>query len=562
MLIQIHDPNENKPNVAKESTAIGIDLGTTHTLAAVVKNGKPILLTTKEGEIFFPSVVHHNHQEMRSTKRHMDMPLKDIKLGINALQAATIILSKVKKQAEEALSQPVEHAVITVPAYFNDTARQATKDAAKLAGLEVLRLINEPTAAALAYGLDANKTGKYMIYDFGGGTFDVSILSLNKGIFQVLATAGDGKLGGDDIDSAIAQYFGWQLSTGLQKAKEAKENLKEKCKENPSENPDESNNTGALTEDLLKEISWPFVQRTLSLCDQALQDAKLAVHDLAGIVLVGGSSKLSAVRASLEKHYDCPLFNELDPDKIVAYGAALQADQLTNGVSTLLLDVTPLSLGIETAGDLVEKIIPRNTPIPVSMAQDFTTQIDGQTSLKIHVLQGEREFVADCQSLATFILKGIPPMLAGAARIRVTFSLDADGLLTVSATEQISGVQQHVEVKPAYGMNPDDFAKLLLEAYTNGAIDIKKRQVAANRIKAEQILYQIKKALDKDAHLLDQTSLDKLHSHMNMLNQALEKKDTEHVSQLTDKLMELSQPFAEKRMEAAIKQKLQHQNLR
>lgn len=541
MLLQIDEKNSGIQKPETIPCAIGIDLGTTNSVVAFWQNGKAEVLQDDLGPLFMPSVINTPTGDLHSTKRMMHQPTTIISGKHTALTAAQDILKRLKNRAEKALGHPVRQAVISVPAYFDDTARQATKDAAVLAGLEVLRLINEPTAAALAYGLNEEKEGVFAVYDLGGGTFDISILSMRKGIFQVLATGGHPQLGGDDIDVIIANHLGW---TDHLKARFAKEAL-----------------SNGLSNELLNILCAPLIAQTLEICTQTIKDAGITKDQIDGVILVGGSTKLQAVRTSVKNFFEQePLIN-LDPDCVVAYGAALQANQLTFGIDTLLLDVVPISLGIETMGGIVEVIIPRNSPIPICMAQDFTTYENGQTAISIHVVQGEREFVKDCRSLAQFTLTGIPPMLAGAARVRVTFNVDADGLLTVSAKEQTTEIIQQVEVKPSYGLNAEDYALMLKQAYEHGAEDLDNRLLVAARIKAEQLIAQLESALNLDTHLLDEDQINALKVCVWDLKQTLEMRDRASIQKACDNLALLAQPFAEKRIANAIKQKFQHQTI-
>ncbi len=541
MLLQIDEPNTGTTKPESLSCAIGIDLGTTNSVAAIYKNGKSEVLQDDLGPLFIPSVISTQTGDLHSTKRMMHQPTTIISGNYTALTAAQNILKILKTRAEKALGYHVHQAVITVPAYFDDTARQATKDAASLAGIEVLRLINEPTAAALAYGLDEGKEGTFVVYDFGGGTFDVSVLSMRKGVFQVLATGGHTQLGGDDIDALITKHFGWNDHL---KARFAKETL-----------------SHGLNEELLNTLCEPLIKQTLTICEQALKDAGITKKQVDGIILVGGSTKLQTVRTSVKIFFEQdPLIN-LDPDCVVAFGAALQAHQLTSKTDTLLLDVIPISLGIETMGDIVEVIIPRNSPIPIRMAQDFTTYENGQTAINIHVVQGEREFVKDCRSLAKFTLIGIPPMLAGAARVRITFSIDADGLLTVSAKEQTTGTIQQVEVKPSYGLSTEDYALMLKQSYEHAEEDINNRLLTSATIKAEQLIAQLESALNIDAHLLNELQINAFKICIQDVKSAIETQDRLSIQKACDNLASLAQPFAEKRIAHAIKQKFQHQTI-
>src|SRR5436190_393402 len=487
-LLEIHEPGETPlPHAGEGSLAVGIDLGTTNSVVAIARDGKPAALHDETGKAMVPSVVAYPSsggvlvgddarllmpQEPRnvvaSVKRLMGrgaavlhtvagvLPYEIepgsgetdmVKLRIagkprSPVEISAEILKALRKRAEAALEKPVERAVITVPAYFDDAARTATRDAARVAGLEVLRLVNEPTAAALAYGLDKGSEGLYAVYDLGGGTFDFSLLRLEKGVFQALARP--------EFDAMIAAY----------------------------------------------------VKRTIDIARRVLDDADMKVDEVHGVVLVGGSTRVPLVRAAVADMIGTAPLTDIDPDEVVALGAALQAEALTGGSETLLLDVTPLSLGLETMGGLVEKIVPRNTPIPAQLAQEFTTYQDGQSAMAIHVVQGEREMVADCRSLARFELSGIPPMTAGAARIRVSFAVDADGLLTVSAEERTTGVAQRIEVKPSYGLSHDDMADMLYDSLEHAEDDVARRLLTEARVEAERGLLALDAALAKDGKLL------------------------------------------------------------
>ncbi|MBP9692164.1 MAG: Hsp70 family protein [Alphaproteobacteria bacterium] len=487
----LHDPSKG--------VVVGIDLGTTHSVVAVVKDGKPQVLSFEDQGPLVPSILYAAQENLKvgeatgeklsSTKRLMGRGPQDpicsqfpqlisgegirLQLGKHTLtpvEVASHILSHLREQVEKTLTLPLEAAVITVPAYFDEAARVATKQAAALAGIKVLRLMNEPTAAALAYGLQTGVEGIYAIYDFGGGTFDLSLLKLEEGIFQVLGTGGDLNLGGDDIDHALVEQLNLP---SLKKARSLKEYLS-----------DHDNDEGVTRADL-ESCAMPFVKRTVAITKEVLQTANLSPQDIQGIVLVGGMTRMPLVRREVEAFFGKKPLWDMDPDQAVALGAALSAHGLRHGSETLLLDVTPLSLGLETMGGLVEKLIPRNAPLPALASQEFTTHQDGQGGMVIHVVQGEREFVSDCRSLARFELRGLPPMPAGAARIRIDFAVDAEGLLTVSAIEKTTGLSQHVEVHPSYGLDEKTLADAILESQRYGREDIKRRLKVEEELKKQ-----------------------------------------------------------------------------
>jgi len=470
MLLQITEPDEINSQDHNHGPAIGIDLGTTHSVVAYVKDNT-VCTVSIQGSTLIPSVVSlsgehvgkdalQEESSLRSTKRLFDHPDKLICTSDQTpVMVASRILHYLKEHAEKALESPVTQAVITVPAYFDEPARQATKRAATMAGFDVLRLISEPTAAALAYGLEHKSEGLYAIYDLGGGTFDFSLLRLQGGVFQVLSTGGDIHLGGDDIDEAILKF--WEISKDdfpkwLPLARQAKEAL--------THNKTITIGGFTLTQENLYTLAQPLISKTITICNQVLRDASTNVDELQGVVLVGGATRLKNVIDTTTAFFKNPPLTNINPDEVVAHGAALQAHALTKGSNTLLLDVTPLSLGIETMGDLFERIIPRNTPIPCHMAQDFTTYADHQEAMSIHILQGENSHINECRSLGTFVLQNIPPMPAGQARIRISFRLDADGLLTVSAREQTTGTQQTITIQPSHGLDDDKLKEMLITA--------------------------------------------------------------------------------------------------
>lgn len=591
-LLQIHEPGETPLPHEQKGVAVGIDLGTTYSVVAVAAKGKAEVLRDSCGGGLVPSVVYYGNQDhvevgklararyqegdaqaVASIKRlmgkgavditeaHFSHPLEEsgkgllkVRVGdktLSPVEVSAEILRHMKRIAEGALGSEVSQAVITVPAYFDDAARQATKDAARLAGLEVLRLINEPTAAALAYGLDSGAEGIYAVYDLGGGTFDVSILRLEKGVFQVLATAGHVALGGDDVDQAIANDWGalsLPRSTVLSLARHVKEQL--------SDVQEVHCEAGSLSRTKLEVLAQPLIAETLRICAQALEDACLRVEDIKGVVLVGGSTRMLYVRSEVERFFGQPPLADINPDEVVAVGAAIQADGLTQGSDNLLLDVVPLSLGLETMGGIVEKIIHRNTPIPVAVEQEFTTYQDGQNGMVIHVLQGEREMVEQNRSLARFELSGIPPMPAGIARVKVRFAVDADGLLTVSACEETTGVHQEVAVKPSYGLQEGDIEAMLLDSMKFAKDDIMERLLREAVMEGGRAIEEIKSALAADGDLLSGEETRLLQSSMNQLVMVMKGRDRDLIDQARDYMQKLAQPFAERRMDRAIRSAL------
>lgn len=556
MLIQITEPTKAKNTQFDDTVAVGIDLGTTHTLVAISKDQQVQVLADDQGHVLIPSIVDMGDvHPLRSFKRFMGKPLvltgQEEKAHQIAIEASAEVLKIARKRAENYLKKSVDKAVITVPAYFDEAARTATRDAARLAGLEVLRLLNEPTAAAVAYGLDEKNTGTFVIYDLGGGTFDCSILKLEKGVFQVLATVGDVELGGDDFDRALFQLICGQCALKESfacvqpKARQLKEAL------STQDNVDFEGTTISRT--TFESCINPLVERTLTCVTQALRDAGLAAQDIDGVVLVGGATRMPLVQSKVRDYFGREPLCSLNPDTAVVMGAALQAENLIHHNGTLLLDVTPLSLGLETYGGGVARLIERNSPIPISKVQEFTTFQDGQNGMSFHIVQGEREMAQDCKSLTRFELTGIPPMTAGAARIRVEFHLDGDGLLTVSAHEAQTGITQRIEVKPTYGLSEDDLRAMILESFDHAQEDLDHRRLVEARIGARRLLNSTVKALMLDGDLIVQAERDLILKAVHDLESILDTHDAQAIDIQGKYLDQLCQDFAEKRMNKAIK---------
>jgi len=613
-LLQIQEPG-GKQAKPLHRRAVGIDLGTTNSLVSASCGPGVETLPDSAAQHLLPSVVHYSKGKpplvgveakallvddplntIASVKRLLGKSLSELKAkqdylpfefdearadgapailteagSKDVVQISADILSALVERAEASLKGALEGAVITVPAYFNDAQRQQTKDAAQLAGLNVLRLLNEPTAAAVAYGLDSNDQGNVVVFDLGGGTFDVSLLSLKNGVFEVLATGGDTSLGGDDIDHAIAEWIAAQLqeSAGVALPSVAKlRQLANAAKHELSDKPQTAiviNQFSALLEEsTLKKLTADMIRRTIMSCRRVLRDAGLTVADIDNIVMVGGSTRMPLVRDAVAEFFGKTPLTDIDPDKVVAIGAGIQADVLIGNKSPdsfLLLDVNPLSLGIETMGELVEKIIPRNTTIPVAKAQEFTTFKDGQTVMSLHVVQGERELVSDCRSLARFELRDIPAMVAGGAKIRVSFQVDADGLLSVSAEELSTGKKAEIQVKPSYGLKSSVIEEMLQDSQSHAKIDMEARSIKEAQLEATQLLDAIANALLVDGNLLSREEADSLAESIKALENTMTSGGSVQIHAATEELNQASSDFAAKRMDVHIANALRGESI-
>lgn len=612
-LLQISEPGES-PAPHQRRLAVGIDLGTTHSLVAAVRSSVPEVLSDA-GRPLVPSAVYVEqgglaHVGAEAIAKQTDFPLdtlvsikrlmgrsyqealasgmpylfvedgQSVKVQtehalLSPVEIAAKILEKLKLLAEGTLGDALVGAVITVPAYFDDAQRQATRDAGRLAGLNVLRLLNEPTAAAIAYGLDHASEGTYAVFDLGGGTFDVSLLRLSRGVFEVVATGGDTRLGGDDFDALIVDNFirKQEMTSVSLQTRRVLLSAARRVREMLTDHPEHAESVSVdgqvcrleLSREAFEQLAAPLVARTIACAQQALKDASLKVQDIKGVVMVGGATRMPIVRKSVRDAFGTEPLTDLDPDQVVALGAALQANLLAGnrnpGEDWLLLDVTPLTLGLETMGGLVEHIIPRNSTIPVARAQEFTTFKDGQTALAVHVVQGERDLVSDCRSLARFELRGIPAMVAGAARIRVTFQVDADGLLSVSARELGSGVEASVTVKPSFGLSDDEVSRMLSEGMSKAGYDAQMRMLREQQVDAQQLIESVTAALAADADLLSAAEQTRISQHCQMTIEAASGDDVEAIRNAIKALSSVTDDFAARRMDRSIRAALTGRSL-
>ncbi|WP_075181503.1 Fe-S protein assembly chaperone HscA [Pantoea sp. 1.19] len=606
-LLQISEPGlSTAPH--QRRLAVGIDLGTTHSLVATVRSGQAETLPDAQGRHLLPSVVHYGrdaarigwearegaardpHNTISSVKRLMGRSLADVRQRypqlpyrfaasenglplidtvagvVSPIKVSGDILSALAQRARDSLGDALEGVVITVPAYFDDAQRQGTKDAARLAGLNVLRLLNEPTAAAVAYGLDSGQEGVIAVYDLGGGTFDISILRLSRGVFEVLATGGDSALGGDDFDSLLADRLrekaGWQDRSDALRNRELLDvatAAKIALSDAESVPVTLGDWQGSITRAEFTALIAPLIKRTLLASRRAMKDAGVSPDEVQDVVMVGGSTRVPAVREQVGAFFGRSPLTDIDPDRVVAIGAAIQADILVGNKpdsDMLLLDVIPLSLGLETMGGLVEKVIPRNTTIPVARAQEFTTFKDGQTAMSMHVLQGEREMVGDCRSLARFSLRGIPAMPAGGAHIRVTFQVDADGLLSVTAMEKSTGVEAAIQVKPSFGLSENEIAQMITDSVSHAQQDVDARRLAEEKVDGLRVLESLSGALAEDAHLLSEPEAAAITAAQQALHDALQGDDASVIAAAVKQLDNVTQDFAARRMDDSIRRAL------